>query len=164
MLLPVQIRLGRLAGLRGPSPGSVSPPVPPSGGGSPPVPPPVFPSGSASRGYIPASYREGPPARLQEAASAAWVQQVVERLNNMLQGRLNVTLIITLAANAGSTTVIDSRIGPFTHLNFSALTADAAAELAAGTMFVSEQKDGSAVITHANNAQADRTFNTIIVG
>jgi hypothetical protein len=60
--------------------------------------------------------------------------------------------------------VIDARIGAFTSLMFCPMTADAALEQAAGTMFVSEQKSGSATITHANNAQVDRTFNIVILG
>lgn len=92
------------------------------------------------------------------------VQQIAERVNQILQGRLNVTLNVTLDANAGTTTVIDSRIGAFTSLMFCPMTADAALEQAAGGMFVSEQKSGSATITHANNAQADRTYSLVILG
>ncbi len=164
MQTPFPIRRKRL----GPRNAAAAPsPAPPSGGGGSGgigVPPTVYPLGPPSRGYVPAPYREAGPRRLEDAATGAWLQQVVERQNNILQGRLNVTLAVTLAANAGETVVIDSRIGAFAGLTFCPLTADAAAEMAAGTMFVSEQTTGSATITHANNAQADRLFTLIILG
>ena len=43
-------------------------------------------------------------------------------------------------------------------------TANAAAEVGAGGMYVSAQGDGSFTVTHANNAQADRTFDYTVTG
>jgi len=45
-------------------------------------------------------------------------------------------------------------------------TANASAELGSGTWIVPEATilNGSFVITHANNAQADRTFRYAIIG
>ena len=164
MQIPIEIWLKRLGlSFRGPTAFLPPTPVPPSGKvsvGSHTI----EPTGPASRGYPPAPYREAPPRRLEAAATSAHVQQVVERVNQILQGRLNVTLVVTLTANSGTTTVIDARIGAFTSLMFCPMTADAAAEMAGGTLYVSDQKSGQATITHANNAQIDRQFMTVILG
>ncbi len=95
-------------------------------------------------------------------AGTAWVRVMADRINNMLRGRLNVTLALTLTANAASTTITDARLGFFSAILFSPLTANAAAAI--GTTYVSSQNNGSAVITHANNAQTDRSFTLVIVG
>lgn len=161
----VKFRLGGVFGFRGPTANPPTPSPPRAGGSGGDSGVHAFaPTGPASRGYPPVPYRERFPLRLEDAASAMHVQQIAERVNQILQGRLNVTLNVTLDANAGTTTVIDSRIGAFTSLMFCPMTADAALEQAAGGMFVSEQKSGSATITHANNAQADRTYSLVILG
>jgi len=82
--------------------------------------------------------------------------------NNLLQGKTNNVIQVTLTASSATTTVTDKRIGAYTGLFFSPLTADAAAALAG--LYVSSQVNGSATLTHANNAQVDRTFNVLLVG
>ena len=118
----------------------------------------------ANPGYLPAPLSGSAPGRLGDAASGLWVRRVVDVVNNMLRGKLNAVLPVTLAANAATTTVIDARISAFSALLFSPLSAHAAAEIAAGGFYVSAQQSGQAVLTHANNAQADRNFNMAILG
>ena len=88
---------------------------------------------------------------------------IVERIN---RGKINASIDVTLTANAASTTITDARLASTSALLFDALTANAAAELAAGTIYVlaANRTNGSAIITHANNAQADRTFRVLIIG
>jgi len=43
-------------------------------------------------------------------------------------------------------------------------TANAAAELAAGTMYVSSQTTEQATITHASAGSGDRSFRVLIIG
>jgi hypothetical protein len=43
-------------------------------------------------------------------------------------------------------------------------TANAAAELGNGTAYISAVANGSFTITHANNAQVDRTFGFVCLG
>lgn len=71
---------------------------------------------------------------------------------------------VTLAANLATTTLSNINIGPDSRIFFFPTTANAAAELGAGTMYVSAKANESATITHANNAQADRTFDYAIFG
>ncbi len=80
------------------------------------------------------------------------------RYDAMLTGGL-----VTLAANAASTVVTDPRVTATSIITFSPKTANASAEIGAGGMYVSAQVAGTGfTITHANNAQADRSFSYII--
>jgi hypothetical protein len=89
-------------------------------------------------------------------------RQLARLGNNLLQGKLNSVIQITLTANSGTTIVIDKRIGANTGLFFSPLTADAAAALSG--LYVSSQANGTATLTHANTATTDRTFNVLLIG
>ncbi len=76
------------------------------------------------------------------------------------------TLTVTLAANATSTTVTDERLSYYSTVVFDPMTANAAAELAAGTLFVTQanRMNGSWTLTHANAVSEDRTFRMAILG
>lgn len=88
---------------------------------------------------------------------------IATALNGAMQGHINCGKTVTLVANAASTTVVDARINLLTAVLACPLTADAAAEIGAGTMYFTPAV-GQVVITHANNAQADRTFNLAMIG
>lgn len=96
------------------------------------------------------------------------IRPVLRRLSDILaralQGKLNVTNEVTLTASVASTTLTDTRISPQSYIDFAPQTSNAALEKAAGTLYVSARLNGSATITHANNAQTDRTFTVIIIG
>ena len=100
------------------------------------------------------------------------LRSVVRIIRNIMQGKTNNAYSVTLTANAASTVVSMSRedIGPLSTILFMPLTANAAAEIGAGTMYVSAITiDLSAdtqtfTITHANNAQNDRTFRFVVTG
>ena len=81
-----------------------------------------------------------------------------------LQALAERTGVVTLAADADSTTLTDARIRYDSPIVLMAATANAAAELAAGTLHISETSrvNGSVSIVHANNAQADRLFRYLI--
>lgn len=90
--------------------------------------------------------------------------EIIAAINQINLGNIDNTSSVTLTANAASTTVTNSRVTSGTYIDFMPTTAHAATELAAGTMYISSQTKGSFVITHANNAQTDRTFKYIHVG
>lgn len=94
------------------------------------------------------------------------IRKVAEVVNRSLGGKLNAQVEVTLTANAASTTLTDARLTAGSFLDFDPLTANAATEKAAGTIYVTSanRRNGSCVITHANNAQADRAFKVLIVG
>jgi hypothetical protein len=89
-------------------------------------------------------------------------REIAERVNRLLQGKLNAVTTLTLTANAASTTLTDKRIGGATWIGLMPLTANAAAALA--TTWVSARANGSATITHANNAQVDKTYDVLLIG
>lgn len=115
------------------------------------------PSSPVNRGYPPAPLGEAPPRSLADAAAQIWVRRVVDTVNNAQRGKINVTLDVTLAPNTTTTTIIDPRISAFSAILFCPTTANAAAELASGHLFVSARQSGQATLTHTDNAQTDRS-------
>lgn len=114
--------------------------------------------------YDPAPLGFSSPPSVGQAASKPWVERIAQVVNLNQQGKLNATIEITLDAGVGFTLLVDVRISAFSVILFMPLTADAAAELAAGTMYVSDQKSGEATITHANDLSETRTFRALIIG
>ena len=118
-------------------------------------------------GYKTAPSNGSNPLQLSDAASASWLKRVVDVVNNILQGKQNVVLVITLRANQATTTIIDSRIGPFSALILQPLTTHAQADYVSATGVLADQttqKNGSVTFNHPNNANADKTFNLLIMG
>lgn len=93
-------------------------------------------------------------------------RELATAINRVNQGKFNCALEITLIANVTSTTISDARIGAYSVLVLMPVTADAAAEIGAGTIYIPENTmlTGSAVIQHANNSQTDRSFRVGIFG
>lgn len=90
-------------------------------------------------------------------------RQIARGLNLVMQGHTNNTMQVTLAASAGTTTVMDARLSLSTSVTATPMTADAAAEIASGNMYFTPAT-GELVITHTNAASTDRTFNLAIHG
>ena len=93
-----------------------------------------------------------------------WFRDVWTAVNNILSGKQNVVSEVTLTANAATTTITDSRLSMQSQISYTPLTANASAEIGAGTIYISTRSSGSCVITHANNAQTDRTFSLSYFG
>lgn len=81
---------------------------------------------------------------------------VSQTLNSVVNGRANVTGTVTLTAGTVTTSVSDNLFGSSYVPVLVPTTANAAAAL--GTTYVSTRVNGSFTLTHANNAQTDRTF------
>lgn len=101
------------------------------------------------------------------------LQKMVKVVQNTMLGKTNNAFSVTLTANASSTVVSIPKdsIGQSSVIHFMPQTANAAAEQAAGTMYVSSRSiatgsdaNSTITITHANNAQTDRTFGYTITG
>ncbi len=88
--------------------------------------------------------------------------KVRDVVNNTMRGKINATGTVTLTANAATTTITDTRIGGSTVVLLQPTTANAAAALA--TTYISTPTQGSVVINHANNAQVDKIFLTVLIG
>lgn len=89
-------------------------------------------------------------------------RKLAETVNGAMRGKTNNTLSITLAAGAATTVVTDERITANSCIPLAPLTANAAGALA--TTYWSALANGTGTLTHANNAQADRTFCAAIIG
>jgi hypothetical protein len=89
-------------------------------------------------------------------------RQVALVVRNAMDGKLNATGTVTLTASSATTAVTDNRAGGESVILFMPTTANAAAELS--TMYVSARAKQAFTITHANNAQTDRTFSYVILG
>lgn len=103
---------------------------------------------------------ESPPALFRHA------QQVASAIKLAMQGKINAVAEVTLTAGATSTTWKDPRLTASAMVEFDPMTANAAAEKAAGTLYVTEanRNKGEWVITHANAGSTDRTFRVLIIG
>lgn len=89
---------------------------------------------------------------------------VASAVNLLLDGKFNATGSFTLAANTTTTTVTDFRSGKDSVILYSPTTANGSAEIGAGTIYVSTRNAESFVVTHANNAQTDRSFMYVVIG
>jgi hypothetical protein len=85
-------------------------------------------------------------------------------LQQLAAGRSNAIGTVTLTANAATTVVLDLNCSKESCIDFMPMTANAAAERGNGTMYVATVVNKSFTITHANNAQNDRTFRYAIKG
>ena len=90
------------------------------------------------------------------------LRRIVVAVNNILRGKTNNTGTVTLTANSATTTLTDVRIGINSVIHLQPTTANAAA--AKTNVYFGTPGDGTVVINHANNAQADRVFLYTISG
>jgi hypothetical protein len=91
--------------------------------------------------------------------------QVVDLVNAiylLAQGGSNSVGTVTLTESATTTTVSNAYMSPTSKVILSPTTANAAAAI--GGTYVSTKSKGEFVLTHANNAQSDRTFDYEIRG
>lgn len=82
--------------------------------------------------------------------------RIVQAIRDLFAGRSNAVGQFTLTANTTTTTVTAPNASVASKITFGAKTANAAA--ATANMYISAQAQGSFTVTHANNAQTDRTF------
>jgi hypothetical protein len=83
-------------------------------------------------------------------------------LQQLAAGRSNATGSVTLAAGVTSTTVTPPNCGPQSAVFLFPKTANGAAALA--TTFINSVGKQSFTISHANNAQTDRSFFYVCLG
>jgi FlaG/FlaF family flagellin (archaellin) len=99
-----------------------------------------------------------------------WCRRIALILNRTLTGKMNCTGTVTLTANAASTvvTLAKGRLGQNTVIKFDPLTANAAADLYGGGMYVTTANrdvlDNQFTITHPNTAAVDKSFRFALVG
>ncbi len=109
-----------------------------------------------------------PPASPGNDSAPALFRHAVEMaraVGLLLQGKTNNTGTLTLTANAASSVLSDPRLTINSLVLFDPMTANAAAELAAGTLYTLTANRNNLVwtVTHANAVSTDRTFRYMIV-
>jgi hypothetical protein len=90
--------------------------------------------------------------------------KLVLAIQQLTQGRSNATGVFTLAISAATTTITDNNCAAGSVIIPIPTTANAAAELGNGTMFLSSTTNGTFTFTHANSATTGRTFKYAILG
>lgn len=97
-----------------------------------------------------------------------WAWQVENTVNGLMKGQSNNIDSVTLTSSASTTnvTLAEGRISQSSVILFMPTTANAAAEQGNGTMYVSSRDvlNNYFTITHASNAQTDRTFKFAMIG
>lgn len=97
-----------------------------------------------------------------------WLYQMANVVNGLMSGKSNNTGILTLTASATTTTISlsDGRIGPNTFVLLCPLTASAATEFGAGTLYVSarDPANNQFTVSHVNSGVTDRRFGYLLVG
>lgn len=107
---------------------------------------------------------DAPPPYLKDTSE--WCRRLSLSIHGLLQGKSNNVGELTLTANAASSTVTlaKGRLGSDTVILLQPTTAHAAADIS--TLYESSRDipNNQFVLTHANNAQTDRTFRYALVG
>jgi hypothetical protein len=88
--------------------------------------------------------------------------RLFDQMEGVLNGQTRNRGTVTLTANAASTSVDDARFQSAQTVVLMPTTANAAAAIA--TTYVSARTAKQFTLTHANNAQVDKTFEYIFVG
>lgn len=93
---------------------------------------------------------------------SAHLTMIADAVNGLIDGKLNVVGTLTLEANTTTTTVADNKFESNMVPWLMPSSANGAAALT--NVYVSARTKGSFTLTHANNAQTDRTFLYVRIG
>jgi hypothetical protein len=91
-------------------------------------------------------------------------KKIVLAIQQLAAGRSNAVGSVTLATGASTTTVTTTNCAAGSVPILVPTSANAAAEIGNGTMYVSAVANGAFTITHANAAATGRTFLYAVVG
>jgi hypothetical protein len=92
------------------------------------------------------------------------LKKIVLSLQQLAAGRSNAVGTVTLTANAASTAVSDNNVAAGSTILLMPTTSNAAAAIATTYIPTATIVNKSFTITHANNAQVDKTFRYAILG
>lgn len=92
------------------------------------------------------------------------LQRIVDAVVQLSEGRQNSVGDVTLRANQATTVVSFPNVSTDSRVFLFPKTANAAAAIATTYILAANILNGSFTITHANNAQADKTFSYLCIG
>ena len=107
------------------------------------------------------------PANFTSMADVAYyLRRLRDGLFRLRQGKLECVVELTLREDEATTVLTDSRLSVQSVVIFDPKTANAAAALYGGSMYVltANRTNGAWTITHPNNAQTDKHFQCAIIG
>lgn len=85
--------------------------------------------------------------------------RLIQSIRDLFAGRNNATGSFTLAVAPATSTIVKAKnCGPLAQPYLTARTASAAAEVAAGGLYISSVGNGTFTVQHSASAAADRTF------
>jgi hypothetical protein len=91
-------------------------------------------------------------------------REVAQVVRGLMDGKSNNTGEVTLDTGSTTTVVTEFRAGAKSYIGLMPQTSNAAAEIGNGTIYVSSRGDQQFTLTHASNAQNDRTFTYVVIG
>lgn len=105
-------------------------------------------------------------AGLTLAPNESDARRIADVVRQLVEGRNNAVGVVTLATGAVSTVVPAPTCGATSCVFMFPRTANAAAEVGNGTLYVTTANISARqfIVTHANNALADRTFSWVVLG
>lgn len=103
-----------------------------------------------------------PPRDLEDTRQ--FMRSASSVMSNVLKGRTNNVLDVTVGANQSSTTVTDSRIGVHTVAVAIPTTVNAQGAAIWPYRDFTSPVNGSMSLIHTNDANADKTYKIILVG
>jgi hypothetical protein len=92
------------------------------------------------------------------------LKKIILAIQQLAAGRSNAVGTVTLTLGAATTVVTDKNCAIGSTPLLTPTTANAAAEVGNGTMYISAVVNGSFTITHANSTITGRTFSYAIHG
>ena len=92
------------------------------------------------------------------------IRRVVQSVRELVEGRHNAASRFTLTPGTTTTVVEHPNCSLDCEPQFSPRTANAAAEVGNGTIWISDVGQGSFTVRHANNGQADRIYGFTVSG
>jgi hypothetical protein len=91
-----------------------------------------------------------------------WLGQARDVVNNIMRGKTNNGGSVTLTASSATTTLTDPLIGGSSKIFFTARTTNAAA--VASSLRYDDPGNQTVTLHHTSDANADKTFDYIVVG
>jgi hypothetical protein len=92
------------------------------------------------------------------------LQTIVDAIRQLFEGRSNAVGSVTLTANAATTVVAGPNIGLDSSIFLFPKTSNAAAAVATTFVLAANVVRGQFTISHANNAQTDKSFFWVALG
>ena len=87
-----------------------------------------------------------------------------QAIRQLMEGRSNALVEVTLTDSVGSTAVIAQTCGAGSAPIPVPMTAEAAAELSSGSMYITSVANGSFSVVHTNSSVTTRTFRFVVLG